>query len=103
MAKASSNIDTDRITQVVTQLFGSLMARDEAILDREQKLREKAIDIMREVIEKRPDDQLLNMMQAIVKEASIGIQKIVDLKKLEAMSFKAGKPEKKKAGKTASL
>lgn len=94
MASKSSG-DTDRIIQVVTQLFGSLLARDQAILDREQKLREKAVDILKEVIEKRPDDQLLSMMQVIVKETSTGLGKIVDLKKLEAMSFKVSKPAKK--------
>lgn len=74
--------------------------RQEQVLEREHRLKEKALDkehdlnnqileIKKEVISKEGGDQLFNMLQTVVKEFSKGLERIVDLKKIEAMSPEA--------------
>lgn len=76
------------------------IARQEQVLEREHRLKEKALDkehelnnqileIKKEVISKEGGDQLFNMLQTVVKEFSKGLERIVDLKKIEAMSPEA--------------
>lgn len=61
----------------------------EKALDREHELNSKIIDIRQESISKEGGDQVFNMLSTVVKEFSKGLEKIVDLKKLEAMTPEA--------------
>lgn len=72
------------------------LERDRVALDREHKLREKALDkeheLNREIIqyqkesaEKQGGDQLVNLLQSVVKEASKGFGEVVNLQKIKSM------------------
>lgn len=76
----------DRIAVAAERLVTMLFERDRAAQDREQKLREKALEIVQKIVEKQPGDELVNMLNIFVKECSNGLGKVVDLKKLEAMT-----------------
>lgn len=76
----------DRIAEAAERLVTKLFERDREAQDREQKLREKALDIIQKIVEKKPGDELVEVLQAFLKEASNGLGKVVDLKKLEAMT-----------------
>jgi hypothetical protein len=78
----------DRIAAVAERLATKLFERDREAQDREQKLREKALEIIQQIVEKKPGDELFGMLEACVKEFSKGLEKVVDLKKLEAMTPK---------------
>jgi hypothetical protein len=88
----------DRIAAAAERLVTMLFERDREALDREQKLREKALEIVQKIVEKRPGDDLVEMLNAFVKEASSTLGKVVEIKKLAAMSSK-GFP--RKASRTA--
>lgn len=76
----------DRIAAVAERLVTKLFERDREAQDREQKLREKALEIIQKIVEKKPGDELVSMLNSCVKEFSNGVSKVVDLKKLEAMT-----------------
>lgn len=76
----------DRLAVVAERLVMVLFERDRAAQDREQKLREKAIEILQQIAEKKPGFDYSEMLQGFVKEASNALTKIIDLKKLEAMT-----------------
>lgn len=72
----------------------------EAQLEREYKLRERGLDkehelnreilqIQKEHVDKAAGDQLLGMIQTVVKEASKGFERYVDLAKLQSMTPEA--------------
>ena len=76
------------------------MEREREVLEREFKIREKSLErehelnreilsIQKQQVESQTGDQLFNMIQTFVKEASKGLEKICDLKKLEAMTPEA--------------
>jgi DNA-binding CsgD family transcriptional regulator len=74
--------------------------REREVLEREYKIREKGLErehelnreilsIQKAQIENQTGDQLFNMIQTFVKEASKGLEKVCELKKLEAMTPEA--------------
>lgn len=74
--------------------------RDKEALDREHKLRERGLDkehdlnrqmldIQKQQVENSSGDQLYNMLQTIVKEASKGWEKAIDLQKIKVMTPEA--------------
>lgn len=76
------------------------LEREREVLEREYKIREKGMEkeheLNREILnmqkqhlESQTGDQLFNMIQTFVREASKGLEKICDLKKLEAMTPEA--------------
>jgi len=76
------------------------LEREREVLEREYKLREKGLErehelnreilsIQKQQIENQTGDQLFNMIQTFVKEASKGLEKVCELKKLEAMTPEA--------------
>jgi len=76
------------------------LERDRDNLDREYKLKEKAQDrehelqremlsLQKENIEKSGGDHIFNTINTVIKEFSKGLEKVVDLKKLEAMTPEA--------------
>jgi hypothetical protein len=76
------------------------MERERQVLEREYKIREKGQDreheLNREILgmqkqhlESQTGDQLFNMIQTFVKEASKGLERVCELKKLEAMTPEA--------------
>lgn len=58
-------------------------------LDKEHSLNEKILDVKKEAAENQGGDALFTMIQTLVKEASKGLEKLVDLKKIQAMSPEA--------------
>lgn len=80
--------------------LGEQLERDRESLDREHKLKEKAqdrefelqkemISLQRENVEKSGGDQIFSTIQTVIKEFSKGLEKVVDLKKIEAMTPEA--------------
>jgi hypothetical protein len=76
------------------------LEREREILDREHDLRQKAmerehelqkqhLDMERQLIERQAGDQLFTTINTVIKEFSKGLEKVVDLKKLEAMTPEA--------------
>lgn len=76
----------ERIAAAAERLVTKLFERDREALDREQKLREKALEIIQKIVEKKPGDELVEMLQSFMKEASNSVSRVIDLKKLEAMT-----------------
>lgn len=58
-------------------------------LDTEHKLQERFLDLKRESLESSGGDQLFSTINTVIKEFSKGLEKIVDLKKIEAMTPEA--------------
>ena len=76
------------------------LERERENLEREHKLKEKAmdqrnaleqqiIDIKKESLQSQGGDQIFQTINTVIKEFSKGLEKIVDLKKLEAMTPEA--------------
>jgi hypothetical protein len=76
------------------------LERERENLEREHKLKEKAmdqrnaleqqiIDIKKETLQSQGGDQIFATINTVIKEFSKGLEKIVDLKKLEAMTPEA--------------
>jgi hypothetical protein len=76
------------------------LERDRESMDREYKLKEKAQDrehelqremltLQKENVEKSGGDHIFNTINTVIKEFSKGLEKVVDLKKLEAMTPEA--------------
>ena len=80
------NDPMDRLAAAAERLVTKLFEREGEALDREQKLREKALEIIQKIVERKPGDELVTMLNSCVKEFSNGVGKVVDLKKLEAMT-----------------
>jgi hypothetical protein len=74
------------------RLIMMLLQRDREILERKHKLQEQFLEMIRD--EKQGNDQLASLLQGIVVKASESMDKIIDLKKLQAMS-----PQIKKSAK----
>lgn len=96
----ASRESTEKELQANRDAVKEELERQEEFLDREHRLKEKALDkehelngkildIKGEALSKEGGDQLFNMLQTVVKEFSKGLEKIVDLKKIEAMSPEA--------------
>ena len=58
-------------------------------LDNEYKLQGQILDIKKESLESSGGDQLFTTINTVIKEFSKGLEKIVDLKKIEAMTPEA--------------
>lgn len=58
-------------------------------LDNEYKLQGQILDIKKETLENSGGDQLFTTINTVIKEFSKGLEKIVDLKKIEAMTPEA--------------
>lgn len=84
--KKTTDIPIDRIAAIAERFLTVLIARDREVLDREQKIREKALDILEKSLERQTSSELVAMLQTITKEASTALEKIIDLKKVEAMA-----------------
>jgi hypothetical protein len=76
------------------------LERERETLEREHKLKEKAMDqrnnleqqiieIKKESLQSQGGDQIFQTINTVIKEFSKGLEKIVDLKKLEAMTPEA--------------
>lgn len=90
-----STSTADRIHKAAEGLLAMVFSRDREILEREQKLKEKALETIQKIFEDRSSDHLVDMLESIVKETSQAVSKIVDLKKIEVMATGRGKASRK--------
>jgi len=58
----------------------------EKSLDKEHELSKQILDIKQEALSNQGGDQIFNLLQTLVKEASKGLEKIVDLQRLQSMT-----------------
>lgn len=76
------------------------LERDRQALEREHKIREKGLDkehelsskildIKQESLQKQGGDQIYNLLETVVKQASEGLKQVVDLQKLQSMTPEA--------------
>lgn len=61
----------------------------EKMLDREHQLQEKMLDMQKENLQQQMGDQLFTTINTVIKEFSKGLEKVVDLQKLKAMTPEA--------------
>lgn len=79
---------TERIIATAERLVMMLFQRDREILERRMKLQERALDLIQhESLQKPGNDQLAELLQSVVSKVSVTIDKVIDLKKLQAMSM----------------
>lgn len=87
---------TSRHIEDAQSRMSEQLERDRTALEREHKLREKALDkehelnreiiqYQKESVEKQGGDQLVNLLQSVVKEASKGFGEVVNLQKIKSM------------------
>lgn len=89
----------ERLTPLLERLVDRLLERNNKILDREHQLREKAIEILKLIAEKK-DDEMFHTIDNVIKEFSVGLSKVIDLRKIEALQVKVPPaPKNKKKGK----
>lgn len=81
----SGNMTADLIERG-ERLIMMLLQRDREILERKQKVLDKALDMVQNELSQKGNDQLAGLFQSIVTEFSKRMAEIVDLKKLQAMS-----------------
>lgn len=78
----------------------STLQKDREALEREHKLKEKSLDkeyelskqildVKQEALSNQGGDQIFNLLNTLVKEASKGLEKIVDLQRLQSMTPEA--------------
>lgn len=58
----------------------------EKSLDKEHELSKQILDIKQEALSNQGGDQIFNLLNTLVKEASKGLEKIVDLQRLQSMT-----------------
>jgi hypothetical protein len=61
----------------------------ERSLDKEHELSKQVLDVRSEMLQQQSGDQIFNIINTVVKEFAKGLERIVDLKKLEAMTPEA--------------
>lgn len=61
----------------------------EKSLDKQHELEGKMLDIQRDAVQNSGGDQIFNTINTVIKEVSKGLEKVVDLKKLESMTPEA--------------
>jgi hypothetical protein len=61
----------------------------EKSLDKEHELSKQILDIKQEALSNQGGDQIFNLLNTLVKEASKGLEKIVDLQRLQSMTPEA--------------
>lgn len=86
--QASQSEMNERLQREREQLDRMHSLREKA-LDREHELQRDMLSLQRENIQKDGGDQLYNMLQTVFKEASKGFEKLVDLKKIQALTPEA--------------
>lgn len=97
----------DRVERMIMgaeRLVMMLFQRDREILERRMKLQERALDMIQsESIQKPGNDQLAGLLQSIVTEFSKTMDKVIDLKKLQAMTGEPKKAAKARAAGAKSV
>lgn len=86
--KASQEEMNERLGREREQLDRMHNLREKA-LEREHELQRDMLTMQRESIQKEGGDQLYNMLQTVFKEASKGFEKLIDFKKIQALTPEA--------------